>query len=59
MDNKAKAFKAATKANAKKQNIPMKKPGSIKPMAGPSIKPKNKGASAKAPMFKKPSGRGR
>ncbi len=58
MDDKAKAFKAATKANTKKQNIPMKKPGAILPKAGPSIKPKGKGASARAPMFKK-SPRGR
>ncbi len=58
MDNKAKEFKKAIKAGSKKQAISMKKPGAILPKAGPSIKPKHKGASAKAPMFKK-SPRGR
>lgn len=58
MDDKAKAFKAATKKTTKKQAISMKKPGAILPKAGPSIKPKGFGPSAKAPVFKK-SPRGR
>lgn len=52
MDDKAKKYKKVIKQNAKKQGIPMKKPGAVLPLAGPSIKPKNKEANAKAPMFK-------